>query len=334
MTSLRRVAELAGVSVATAWRVASGSDEVRPETRSRVELAMRELLYVLPSQRADTGVIGLLVPDLSNPIFPAIAQALETHATAAGLASILCNTAGSAARESEYVHMLLKRRVDGMVFIASEINDLRGEHRHYTQLLEAGARLVFVNEASNDLDIASVGTDPYDAGSAATRHLIDLGHEHIGHVAGPAHFGGTRGQAAGRRAAMVAANLDPEGLACNDREFSFASGQRCIRRLLDADGPCPTGVICNNDLMAVGVLNELAVRGLRVPQDMSVIGFDGIELTSFTHPTLTTMEQPIDEIAATAINALQIMISEPGRILPRFAFRARLKVGGSTGPPG
>lgn len=334
MTGLRRVAEVAGVSVATASRVARGSAGVRPDTRARVERAMRELLYVLPSYRSETGVIGLLIPDLSNPIFPAIAQALETKATAAGLASILCNTAGSAERESEYVHMLLKRQVDGMFFISCEINDLRGDHRHYRRLLEEGARLVFVNEASDALEIASVGIDPFEAGRSATQHLIELGHERIGHVAGPAHFSTTRDQVAGRCAALLAANLNPEGLISYDHEFSVEGGRRGISQLLDAAGPRPTGVICSNDLMAVGVLNELSDRGLKVPAGMSVVGFDGIDLASWTKPTLTTMEQPIDEIATTAIDALQTMISEPRRALPRFAFRARLKVGGSTAPPG
>ena len=110
MASLRDVAQHAGVSVATASRVISGSDGVRSETRERVERAMRELLYVPPGRRPATGMIGLLVPDLENPIFPALAQAMEERATEAGFASILCNTTAAAFREVDYVHMLLDRR--------------------------------------------------------------------------------------------------------------------------------------------------------------------------------------------------------------------------------
>src|SRR5689334_16919782 len=128
MPSLRDVARRAGVSVATASRVASGSAGVRPHTRERVERAMRELLYV-PAEprkrRVDTGLIGVLVPELANPIFPALAEAIETRAAPRGLASILCNTTSAAFREIDYVHMLLDRGVEGMIFISCEMTNLR-----------------------------------------------------------------------------------------------------------------------------------------------------------------------------------------------------------------
>ena len=106
---------------------------------------MRDLLYVVPGRPEPSGAIGLLMPEFGNPVFASLAQAMETRATAAGFATIICNTAGSAMREVDYVHMLLERRVEGMVFICAEITDVRGEHSHYGQLLEQGARLVFVN---------------------------------------------------------------------------------------------------------------------------------------------------------------------------------------------
>src|SRR6478736_5181586 len=145
MSTLREVARRAGVSVATASRVANGGDAVRPDTRDRVERAMRELLYVPPGRRDVTGLIGVLVPELANPIFPALAQAIETRAAPEGYASILCNTTGAAFREVDYVHMLLDRRVDGMIFISSEMANLRGRHDHYETLIVEGARIVFVN---------------------------------------------------------------------------------------------------------------------------------------------------------------------------------------------
>src|SRR5919197_3908630 len=145
MASLRDVARQAGVSVATASRVVSGFDNVRAETRERVERAMRDLLYVPPGRPKQTGAIGLLIPELANPIFPAFAQAMETQATKAGLATILCNIRGSTVAETEYVQMLLERRVEGMIFISSEAADLLADHTHYARLLSQGARLVFLN---------------------------------------------------------------------------------------------------------------------------------------------------------------------------------------------
>src|SRR6266436_2429566 len=179
MASLREVARRAGVSVATASRVANGSFAVAPATRERVERAMRELLYVPPGRRSETGLIGVLVPELANPIFPALAQAIETRAAPSGLASILCNTTGAAFREVDYVHMLLDRRVEGMIFISSEMTNMRGDHNHYARLVEEGARLVFVNGGMHTLDIPAVGVDERAAGEIATQHLIDLEHERI-----------------------------------------------------------------------------------------------------------------------------------------------------------
>src|SRR5262245_5483550 len=209
--TLRDVAERAGVSTATASRVITGSARVRHETRQRVEQAMRELLYVPPGA-ARTDAIGLLVPELVNPIFPALAQAMETQATKAGFATILCNIRGSIVAETEYVQMLLERRVDGMIFISSEAADLSADHSHYARLVGQGARIVFVNGAVDTLDVPHVGVDERAAGQVATQHLLDLGHERIGFVAGPDHFRPTREKAAGRELALAAAGIEPDGL--------------------------------------------------------------------------------------------------------------------------
>ena len=333
MSSLRDVAERAGVSVATTWRVAHGVDSVRPETRERVEKAMRELLYVSQARHEASGAIGLLLPEFANPVFAALAQAMETYATRDGLATILCNTAGSVLREVDYVHMLLERRVDGMVFICAEITDIRGEHVHYGQLIERGARLVFVNGASESLEVTSVGVDERAAGRIATEHLLELGHRRIGFVAGDAYALPTREKTIGRDDALRAAGLAPNGYVAHG-PFTVAGGRLVLQALLDAnvDVP-PTGVICSNDLMAIGVLQAAAERGLRVPDDLSVVGFDGIEATEWTRPALTTVEQPIDVIAKTAIAALKTQIEDPDQTLANYVFRPRLKVGGTTAPP-
>ncbi len=333
MTSLRDVAERAGVSVATTWRVAHGNDSVRPETRDRVERAMRDLLYVSRVRPEATGAIGLLLPEFANPVFAALAQAMETHATQEGFATILCNTAGSASREVDYVHMLLERRVDGMVFICAEVTDVRSDHGHYQQLIERGARLVFVNGSSESLDVTSVGVDERAAGRIATEHLLELGHRRVGFVAGDPYASPTREKLVGREEAMRAVGLDPSGYVAHG-PFTVTGGRLVLRQLMEAhaDEP-PTAVICSNDLMAIGVLQEAAVVGLRVPEDLSVVGFDGIEAAEWTQPVLTTIEQPIDVIAKTAIAALNTQIEEPDQALANYVFRPRLKLGGTTAPP-
>jgi DNA-binding LacI/PurR family transcriptional regulator len=332
MATLRDVARQAGVSVATASRVVSGFDNVRSETRERVERAMRELLYIPPGRRPATGVIGLLVPSLENPIFPALAQAMEERATEAGFASILCNTTAAAFREVDYVHMLLDRGADGMIFINCEMTNMSGEHDHYARLVEEGARIVFVNGALNSLRVPSVAVDERGAGEVATEHLIGLGHKRIGYVAGPNYYLPTQQKAAGRESALRAAGLEPDGLVVHGGDFTVEEGRKALRTLLAFDSR-PTGVICSSDLMAIGVLQEAAAQGLRVPGDLSVVGFDGIEAGAWTSPALTTVEQPIEEIAETAVNALRTLIAEREKPLPDYSFRPRLRVRGSTGPP-
>jgi DNA-binding LacI/PurR family transcriptional regulator len=331
MSTLREVARRAGVSVATASRVANGGFAVRPETRDRVERAMRELLYVPPARRDVTGLIGVLVPELANPIFPALAQAIETRAAPSGLASILCNTTGAAFREIDYVHMLLDRRVEGMIFISCEMTNLRGDHSHYAQLVGEGARIVFVNGAMHTLDVPSVGVDERAAGEIATQHLIDLGHERIGFVSGPEHYLPSQLKAAGRESAMIAAGIDPEGLVAF-ADFGIEGGGLALAELL-ARPEKPTAVICSSDMMAIGALHEAARQGLSVPQDLSIIGFDGIDAAKWLVPELTTVEQPIAQIADTAVETLQKLIEEPTRQLPNSYFRPVLRIRASSDVP-
>jgi DNA-binding LacI/PurR family transcriptional regulator len=331
MANLRDVAQHAGVSLATASRVASGSTAVRDETRARVERAMRELLYVAPGPGTTTGAIGLLVPELGNPIFPALAEEMERRATEAGLATILCNTAGSATREAEYVHMLLERRVDGMIFISSEVTDLRSDHSHYLRLLAEGARLIFVNGGSPQLDVTSVGVDERAAGRLATEHLLGLGHTRIGFAAGDALSSPTREKGEGREAALRAAGIEPDGLVAH-ASFTVEGGREAFRRLVSLPGGPPTGIICSNDLMAIGVIREAEAHRVDVPGDLSVVGFDGIDAATWNEPALTTVEQPIDEIAETAVRALRSLIENGSQSLPNYVFRPRLKLGRSTAP--
>jgi len=331
MSTLREVADRAGVSVATASRVATGSQAVRPETRERVQRAMAELMYLAPRHSTLTGAIGLLVPELENPVFPALAQAMETRAKAWGFASILCNTEGTPEGETEYMHMLLDRQVAGMIFISCEGADLEADHRHYGRLLRQGARLVFVNGTPQPIDAPSVGTDERTAGHIATEHLLELGHQRVGFVAGPKRFLPTQQKAEGRAMALRRAGLPPRPELVAHDDFSVDGGRRALRALLAGAEP-PTGVICSSDMMAIGALHEAARRAVRVPDDLSIVGFDGIEATKWSVPELSTVEQPIAQIAETAVVTLQTLIETPTRQLPNSYFRPVLRKRASSGP--
>jgi DNA-binding LacI/PurR family transcriptional regulator len=292
---------------------------------------MRDLLYVPPGRSEESSAIGLFVPEFSNPVFAALAEAMEMHAARSGLATILCNTHGSAGRERDYVRMLLERGVEGMVFISAEVTDVRGRHAHYAKLLERGARLVFVNGGSEELDVTSVGVDERIAGRIATEHLIELGHERIGFVAGDEHALPTREKTLGHLDALRAAQLQ-DGLVAHST-FTVGGGREALRELLSPAAERPTAVICSSDLMAIGALQEATAFGLQVPQDLSIVGFDGIDAASWTNPPLTTVEQPIDEIARTTVEALRSQVERPSERQPSYVFRPRLRLGGTTAPP-
>jgi DNA-binding LacI/PurR family transcriptional regulator len=197
--------------------------------------------------------------------------------------------------------------------------------------VEEGARLVFVNGALHQFDVPSVGVDERAAGEVATQHLLDLGHTRIGFVAGPEHYLPTQLKAAGRKTALDAAGLDRDGLVAH-ADFGVDGGRRALAELLARPEP-PTGAICSSDLMAIGALHEAARRGIRVPDDLSIVGFDGIDATLWTTPSLTTVEQPIAQIADIAVETLQSLIADPGRPRPNSYFRPVLRVRGSTAAP-
>jgi DNA-binding LacI/PurR family transcriptional regulator len=210
---------------------------------------------------------------------------------------------------------------------------LAGEHDHYERLVDEGARLVFVNGALDGVDVPCVSVDERHAGYVATQHLISLGHERIGFVAGAPYALPTREKSLGRLDALRAAGLD-DGLVAHS-DFGVEGGREALRALL-ARGAAerPTAVMCSSDLMAIGALQEATRQGLHVPDDLSVVGFDGIDAASWTQPPLTTVEQPIDEIARTAVAALRAQMDRPEERQPSYVFRPRLRIGGSTAPPG
>jgi DNA-binding LacI/PurR family transcriptional regulator len=168
------------------------------------------------------------------------------------------------------------------------------------------------------------------AGYLATQHLISLGHRRIGFVAGPALYLPTREKAAGRAEALRDAGLT-DGLVSH-ADFSFEGGRHAVRSLLAQQDP-PTGVICSSDVIAIGVIQEARALGLRVPDDLSVVGFDGIDASNWVDPPLTTIEQPIQAIASTAVELLQSVVAEPRTFRPRVLLQPKLRVGRSTAPP-
>ncbi|PRY46282.1 LacI family DNA-binding transcriptional regulator [Umezawaea tangerina] len=346
MSGLSEIARAAGVSISTVSRVLNRRAGVNEETRQRVLAVLTEMPYTPRGLGAlqRTGVIGLLVPELSNPVFPAFAEALETRAARLGYSSLLCNTRaiGTAAMgEEEYVRMLLARGVEGMVFVSPEITNVEvplgqaPRPSYYAKLLADGVHMVFLNGATPALDVPDVTVDEQLAGYTATRHLVELGHRRVGFVSGPSRSLPSRLKRAGWAAALEEASLPAESEFVAHGPFGPQGGAAAAGVLLDSVRP--TAVICSSDHMAFGVLREARLRGLSVPEDLSIVGFDDIPLASFCSPALTTLAQPIEEMAAAAVDELVNRL-DPDRKRRGSGnytrvFRPRLVVRESTAPP-
>ncbi|MFE2753815.1 LacI family DNA-binding transcriptional regulator [Actinosynnema sp. NPDC059335] len=346
MSGLSEIARAAGVSISTVSRVLNRRAGVNDETRQRVLAVLAEMPYTPRGLGAlqRTGVIGLLVPELSNPVFPAFAEALEVRAARLGYSSLLCNTRATGAGamgEEEYVRMLLARGVEGMVFVSPEITNVEvplgqaPRPSYYAKLLADGVHMVFLNGATPSLDVPDVTVDEQHAGYAATRHLVELGHRRIGFVSGPARSLPSRLKRAGWAAALEEDGLPATSDYVAHAPFGPEGGAEAVSTLLDTVRP--TAVICSSDHMAIGVLREAHRRGLAVPRDLSVVGFDDIPLASYCSPSLTTLAQPIEEMAAAAVDELVHRLDPDRRRRPAGnytrVFRPRLVVRESSAPP-
>lgn len=341
MAGLSEIAEAAGVSVSTVSRVLNRRSGIKEDTRQRVLAVVNELPHTARGTGAlrRTGVLGLLVPELTNPVFPAFAEALESRASRAGYASLLCNTRVGMTEE-EYVRMLIARGVEGMIFVSPEIANVgSGEPKtgrsYYEKLLADGVHMVFVNGGAPTLDVPDIGVDEHLAGYTATRHLLDLGHSRIGFVSGPARSVPSRLKRAGWGAALEeeGRTADPELVA--HAPFGAEGGSAAMTTLLDTSRP--TAVLCSSDVMALGAVGEARRRGLSTPKDLSVVGFDDIPLAAYCQPALTTLAQPIEEMANAAVDLLvrRLDPDQPGRATGNYSrmFRPNLVVRESTGAP-
>lgn len=320
MVSVYDVAQRAGVSPATASRVLSGSSyPVRARTRERV-LRSARILDFRPSMvaralvTARTRTLGAIVHDVSDPYFGEVLRGLEGAAHANGYQMFVCSSNRETQRELAYVRSLLSYRVDAILFCGGGIDD----RRYGTELrrLLDGYRKTggaVVTLAPHGYRAPSVTADNRGGAVAMARHLLDLGHRRLGVVAGPASIRTGTVRVAGFRAALAERGvaLAPDLIVSG--EFTAEGGAAAVSRLLDRD-PAITAVLCANDVMAFGVLHELAGRGIRVPQTVSVAGFGDVRMAAYTNPPLSTVAVPRYEIGWQGVHAaLALLAGEPVR---------------------
>lgn len=329
---LSDVAHAAGVSLATASRALANAELVHPDTRERVREAVAMLGYVphgaaraLASRRSRT--VAAVIPTLDNPVFSASTHALQLRIAKDGYTLLLASHEYDLAAEVRMVQAFIERGVDGMVLVG-----LDHDPEVYRLLAQAGIPY----ELSWAIDPSgfhhSLGFSNRRAAAAVAQHLLDLGHRELAVISGfTAHNDRARERVAGVREAVEARGLTLAPELVLETSFSIASGRKALIELLGS-GKRFTAVACGNDILAIGVLLEAAARGLRVPEDLSVAGFDDIDLAAEFTPTLTTVHLPVVEIGRTAAERMLARLA--GKAVPRVEeVRVELVVRASTGKP-
>lgn len=327
------VARLAGVSTATVSRVLHGTARVSDPVRERVEAAIRRLNYS-PSSIARslatgrTATLGIIVADITNPFFLEIVRGVDAAAARAGYSVFICCSDQDRTRERSYLDALRRRRADGVILAGP--HSLREEDRD----LASAAPLVLVNSQRRGLPVPAIISDSRQGAYLATRHLIDLGHRRLLHLSGPTDpdFSSTSDRQAGFLAAARAAGLLVEPDQVEPCGATLTGGEAAMKRLLARHRP-PFAVFAYNDVAAIGALRACRAAGLRVPEDVSLVGFDNVLPTEYTDPPLTTVNQQKFRMGEEAVVLLLRLIGgESGAddvVLP-----CDLVVRGSTAPPG
>lgn len=327
MTSrLAEVAKKVGVSEATVSRVLNGKPGVSDTTREAVLTALDVLGYERPTQlRGERArLIGLVLPELQNPIFPALAEVVGGGLAQRGFTPVLCTRTAGGLSEADYVDMLIEQQVSGMVFAGGNNAEADAPHGHYRRLIERGIPAVLVNAAVEHLDFPKISTDDTVAIEQAYGHLASLGHERIGLVLGPEDHMPSR-----RKLASFIEQSGGRAEFVEHAIFSLEGGQAATRRLLQLG---VTGIVCASDILALGSIRAARRLGLTVPGDVSVVGFDDSAFMNCTDPPLTTVRQPIEAMGRAVVVMLVNQIDGSPVTPEELLFEPELVVRGSTAP--
>ena len=332
MATMKQVAERAGVSISTVSHVINNTRVVSNDVRQRVLGIIDEMRYI-PSAVArslkndKTHTIGVLVPNSSNPYFAELIRWIEDAAFGLGYNIILCNAHGGAQKQTAYLRLLMEKRIDGLVLVASGADDEQD-----VLLRHEAVPIVQLERALPELDADLVLAGQEEGGYEATRHLIELGHRDIACVSGPADLPRTRERVGGFLRAMAEAGLSVAPDRIVHEEFTSAGGHAAFTRLLGR-AHRPTAVFVTSDLMALGGLCAAGAAGVRVPAQLSVVGYDDIAGAGYALPPLTTVAPPKRDMAQLAIELLIDRIRGEHAPLRSRALASTLVVRASTAPP-
>ena len=313
--SIRDVAELAGVSVGTVSNVLNRPDLVSPVTRDRVQTAIADLGFIRNEsarqlRAGQSRTLGLVVLDVANPFFTDVARGVEDTASAAGLAVILCNSDEKSSKEDAYLELLEEQRVKGILITPADGISDRLDH-----LRRRGTAVVLLDRRSTRRDQCSVSVDDALGGDLAVSHLIDYGHRRLAFVGGPLGISQVADRLRGARAAIVRAGSDVHDLTVlTTAGLNVSAGRAAATELIALPrGRRPTAVFCANDLLALGVLQELTRQSVRVPADLAIVGYDDIDFAAAAAIPLSSVRQPRHQLGRTAAELLIEETTEGGR---------------------
>ncbi|MFD6287821.1 LacI family DNA-binding transcriptional regulator [Streptomyces sp. NPDC060205] len=325
--TITEIARKAGVSVPTVSRVVNGRSDVAPDTRARVEDLLRLHGYRRrPSgARVRAALIDLVFDDLDSPWAVEIIRGVEEVAHAAGVGTVVSAIHGRSGDARRWMTNLRARASDGVILVTSVLEPVLHE-----ELRRLGVPLVVVDPAGSPaLDAPTVGVTNWAGGMAATEHLVGLGHRRIGFVAGPPRLLCSRARLDGYRAALDRAGIAVDESLIVPGDFRPESGFTGCAALLDLERP-PTALFAASDQMAMGAVEALRRRGLRVPEDMSVVGFDDLPEVRWSAPPLTTVRQPLAEMGKLAVRTVLRLTRGRSLDSPRVELATELVVRAST----
>jgi DNA-binding LacI/PurR family transcriptional regulator len=334
MANMKDIARIAKVSLGTVSHVLNGTAGVREPVRRRVLDAVQSTGYQ-PSQlarglrRVQTNVIGMIIPDISNPFFPAVVRGAEDQAFSNGYRLILCNTDNDHAKELAHLNELRTYLPAGLIVIPSTFSDLTVQARSYRQ---AGAGVVCIDRLPKDWIGDSVTADNQAGAYKATQHLIAMGHKHLATITGPLHLTNARERLNGFKQAMKEAKLQLAPEYMQETTFDKQGGASKARLLLRMI-PRPTAIFAGNDMIALGVLTAIRDAGLRCPDDVSVMGFDDLDLAETTNPSLSSVSQSGYQLGATAARILLERIQGDAGPAKHLVLETSLRIRDSIAAP-
>ncbi len=304
-SSIREVAKRAGVSLGTVSNVLNRPEVVAQETRRRVLQAIDEIGFVRNGSARQLRAgrsqhIGLVVLDVANPFFTEVARGVEDLANQAGYVVILCNSDDSVAKENHYLHVLEEQRTRGIL-----ITPVQNDASYLQRFRQRGIAVVLLDRPSRSKDLCSVAVDDVLGGDLAAMHLIVEGHTRIAFVHGPLIIRQCADRRRGVLRALKFAGLDPQEalLDITTSAQTIREGEASVERLLNASIK-PTAVFCGNDLLALGVMRGLIARGISIPDDIALVGYDDVEFASVLSTPLTSIRQPKYELGRAAAELL------------------------------